>query len=82
MSSIIDKTVGAIMAVIGIVVLFTAGAALFPTLVTAGNTLNSAEMPLGSLVAGNDSVLALVFGAALVITGIIGLIFLIKTKGR
>lgn len=76
--AVINKTVDAILAVIGIVVLFTAGAALFSPMVTAGNTLNSSGMPLGSLVAGNGSVLALVFGAAMVIAGILGLVFLIK----
>ncbi len=80
--AVINKTVDAILAVIGIVILFTAGAALFTPLVDAGNTLNDSGMPLGTLVAGNDSVLALVFGAALVIAGIVGLVFLIKSKGN
>ncbi len=82
MADVVGKTVTAILAVIGIVILFTAGAALFPEMVTAGNTLNASGMPLGTLVAGNSSVLALVFGAALVIAGILGLIFLIKGKGN
>ncbi len=80
MVDVIGKTVTAILAVIGIVILFTAGASLFAPMVAAGGTLNSSGMPLGSLVAGNDSVLALVFGAALVISGILGLVFLIKRK--
>lgn len=39
----------AIMAVIGIVVLLQVLAALFPTLITAGTTLNSSGFPLGNL---------------------------------
>lgn len=35
--------------IIGVVVLFQVIAALFPTLLTAGNTLNESGFPLGSL---------------------------------
>lgn len=82
MVDVTKTTVQAILAIIGIVILFSAGAVLFPEMVAAGNTLNASGMPLGSLVAGNSSVLALVFGAALVIAGILGLVFLIKGKGK
>jgi hypothetical protein len=78
--TLINKTVDIILAVIGVVILFTAGAALFAPLVAAGDTLNSSGMPLGTLVAGSDSVLALIFAAVLVIGGIIALIVSIKKK--
>ena len=69
-----------IISVIMVVVLFTAGAALFSPLVTAGNSLNSSGMPLGTLVAGNSSVLALAFAAGLVIVGIMAFISHVKKK--
>lgn len=67
---VMDKVNNLILGVIGVAIMFIAGAALFPTLVSAGNSLNDSGMPLGSLIAGNSSVLALGFAAFLVIGGI------------
>ena len=54
-SKIIDYTLVAILGIIGVVILFQALAALFPTLVSSGQTLNSSHFPLASLFASASS---------------------------
>ena len=59
---------GVIGGVIGLVILFTVAAELYPELDTAGDTLNASGIPLGSIFA--DTILGLIVAAALVYTAL------------
>lgn len=61
---------GVIILVIGLVIIFQVVANLFPTLVSAGNTLNASGIPLGSLFAGSNATLWFILAAALIILSV------------
>lgn len=57
----------AILGIILLVVLFQLYASLVPTAQTAGNTLNSSGVPLGSLFAGNGLVFIIIMSALIIV---------------
>lgn len=61
-----EKTVeGWIYVIILLIVLFQVAAALIPQAQTAGNTLNTSGVPLGSLFAGTGVVFYIIMGSIL-----------------
>ena len=63
--------VGLILAVILLVILFKVGAALYPTVQTSTQDINTSGMPLGSLA---PTIIPLLFGAVIVIAGVVYMI--------
>lgn len=56
---------GWVYVIVILIVLFQVAAALIPQAQTAGNTLNSSGVPLGSLFAGTGVVFYIIMGAIL-----------------